>query len=249
MTREVKFAQALVELADTLVAEFDVVDLLTTLVDRCVDVLDMSAAGLMLAAPDGDLRVMASSSETMRVLELFELQAEEGPCLDCFRTGKPVVNQDLASLIQRWPRFAAEALEAGFHSVHALPMRLRGSVIGALNLFHLEAVQIDQADIDAAQALADVATISVLQHRATLEAQVVNTQLHQALNTRITIEQAKGVLAERSGSSMESAFAMLRSHARNNNLRLADVARDVVSGKIAAHALDLPSLEQRAVAP
>jgi len=249
MTREVKFAQALVELADTLVAEFDVVDLLTTLVDRCVDVLDMSAAGLMLAAPDGDLRVMASSSETMRVLELFELQAEEGPCLDCFRTGKPVVNQDLASLIQRWPRFAAEALEAGFHSVHALPMRLRGSVIGALNLFHLEAVQIDQADIDAAQALADVATISVLQHRATLEAQVVNTQLHQALNTRITIEQAKGVLAERSGSSMESAFAMLRSHARNNNLRLADVARDVVSGKIAAQALDLPSLEQRAVAP
>lgn len=249
MTREVKFAQALVELADTLVAEFDVVDLLTTLVDRCVDVLDMSAAGLMLAAPDGDLRVMASSSETMRVLELFELQAEEGPCLDCFRTGKPVVNQDLASLIQRWPRFAAEALEAGFHSVHALPMRLRGSVIGALNLFHLEAVQIDQADIDAAQALADVATISVLQHRATLEAQVVNAQLHQALNTRITIEQAKGVLAERSGSSMESAFAMLRSHARNNNLRLADVARDVVSGKIAAHALDLPSLEQRAVAP
>ena len=132
MTREVKFAQALVELADTLVAEFDVVDLLTTLVDRCVDVLDMSAAGLMLAAPDGDLRVMASSSETMRVLELFELQAEEGPCLDCFRTGKPVVNQDLASLIQRWPRFAAEALEAGFHSVHALPMRLRGSVIGRL---------------------------------------------------------------------------------------------------------------------
>ena len=249
MTREVKFAQALVELADTLVAEFDVVDLLTTLVDRCVDVLDMSAAGLMLAAPDGDLRVMASSSETMRVLELFELQAEEGPCLDCFRTGKPVVNQDLASLIQRWPRFAAEALEAGFHSVHALPMRLRGSVIGALNLFHLEAVQIDQADIDAAQALADVATISVLQHRATLEAQVVNAQLHQSLNTRITIEQAKGVLAERSGSSMESAFAMLRSHARNNNLRLADVARDVVSGKIAAHALDLPSLEQRAVAP
>ena len=232
MTREVKFANALVELADTLVAEFDVVDLLTTLVDRCVDVLDVSAAGLMLAAPDGALRVMASSSETMRLLELFELQAEEGPCLDCFRTGKPVVNQDVATLAQRWPRFASEALEAGFHAVHALPMRLRGSVIGALNLFHLEAIQMDQADINAAQALADVATISVLQHRATLEAQVVNTQLHQALNTRITIEQAKGVVAERSGSSMENAFTMLRSYARNHNLRLTDVAQDVISGKI-----------------
>ena len=138
MPREVMLARTLVELADTLVADFDVVELLTLLADRCVDVLDVGAAGLMLAAPDGDLRVMASSSETMRVLELFELQSEEGPCLDCYRTGQPVVNQDLATVDGRWPRFAAEALAAGFHSVHALPMRLRGTVIGALNLFHIE---------------------------------------------------------------------------------------------------------------
>ena len=159
-------ARTLVELADTLVADFDVVELLTLLADRCVDVLDVAAAGLMLAAPDGDLRVMASSSEAMRVLELFELQAQEGPCLDCYRTGEPVVNQDLAAVDGRWPRFAAEALAAGFRSVHALPMRLRGTIIGALNLFHVEPGDMRRADVDAAQALADVATIAILQHRA-----------------------------------------------------------------------------------
>ena len=146
MARETLLAKTLVELADTLVADFDVVDLLTRLADRCVDVLDVGAAGLMLAAPDGGLRVMASSSEAMRVLELFELQAEEGPCLDCYRTGQPVVNQDLEAANGRWPRFAAEALAAGFRSVHALPMRLRGTVIGALNLFHIERGEMRQAD-------------------------------------------------------------------------------------------------------
>src|SRR5437588_6694697 len=137
MTRETMLAQTLVELADTLVADFDVVDLLTLLADRCVDVLDVGAAGLMLASPDGDLRVMASSSETMRVLELFEVQAQEGPCLDCYRTGQPVANEDLEG-DNRWPSFAAEAIAAGFRSVHALPMRLRGTVIGAINLFHVD---------------------------------------------------------------------------------------------------------------
>ena len=179
MPREAMLARTFVELADTLVADFDVVELLTLLADRCVDVLDVDAAGLMLVAPDGDLRVMASSSEAMRVLELFELQAQEGPCLDCYRTGQPVVNQDLAAVDGRWPRFAAEALAAGFRSVHALPMRLRGTVIGALNLFHIEPGEMRRADIDAAQALADVATIAILQHRAALEAQVLNEQLNQ----------------------------------------------------------------------
>ena len=192
MARQTLFVRTLVELADTLVADFDVVELLTRLADRCVDVLDVGAAGLMLAGPDGDLRVMASSSEAMRVLELFELQAKEGPCLDCYRSGKPVVNQDLATVNGRWPRFAPEALAAGFRSVHALPMRLRGTVIGALNLFHVEAGEMQSADVEAAQALADVATIAILQHRATLEAQVVNQQLQNALNSRIVIEQAKG---------------------------------------------------------
>ena len=242
MPRGTRFVTTLVELADTLVADFDVVELLSLLADRCVEVLDVRAAGLMLVAPDGDLRVMASSSEAMRVLELFELQAQEGPCLDCYRSGAPVVNQDLATVNGRWPRFAPEALAAGFRSVHALPMRLRGSVIGALNLFHAEAGEMTSADVDAAQALADVATIAILQHRATLEAQVVNQQLQHALNSRVVLEQAKGMVAERAGLDMEQAFTALRTYARNHNLRLIDVAEAVIGGALAPSALDCTAL-------
>ncbi len=238
MTREVKFARTLVELADTLVLGFDVVELLTVLADRCVDILEVSAAGLMLVAPDGALRVMASSSEAMRLLELFELQAQEGPCLDCYRTGRMIVNQDLASTNVRWPHFSAEALDAGFRSVHALPMRLRGTIIGALNLFHVESGDMRQADIDAAQALTDVATIAILQHRAALEGRVLNEQLQHALNSRIVIEQAKGILAERQHLDMEDAFAMLRRHARRTNGRLVDVARMVIDGSFRASPSD-----------
>ncbi len=242
MARETLLAKALVELADTLVADFDVIELLTRLADRCVDVLDVGAAGLMLAGPDGELRVMASSSETMRLLELFELQAEEGPCLDCFRTGQPVVSQDLATGSGRWPRFAAEALRAGFHSVQALPMRLRGTVVGALNLFHVEPGAMRAGDVEAAQALADVATIAILSHRAAHEAQVVNEQLTHALNSRVVIEQAKGMIAERLALDMEQSFSILRRHARSHNLRLADLARDVIEGRLATLVLDpLPS--------
>jgi GAF domain-containing protein len=237
MTREAKFARTLVELADTLVTGFDVVELLTALADRCVDVLDVEAAGIMLVAPDGNLRVMASSSEAMRLLELFELQSKQGPCLDCYRTGNPVVNQDLTLVNGQWPRFASEALAAGFHSVHALPMRLRGTVIGALNLFHVEPGEMGQADVDRAQALADVATIAILQHRATLEAQVLNEQLQHALNSRIVIEQAKGVIAERRHLNMEQAFSALRTHARNHNRPLVEVAEAVIDGSLSASSL------------
>jgi len=240
MPREALLARTFVELADTLVDDFDVVELLTRLADRCVDLLDVAAAGLMLVAPDGDLRVMASSSEAMRVLELFELQAHEGPCLDCHRTGQPVLNQDLAAVNGRWPRFAAEALAAGFHSVHALPLRLRGTVLGALNLFQLEPGEMLQADVDAAQALADVATIAILSHRASLEAQVVNDQLNTALNSRIVIEQAKGMIAERAGLNMEQSFAILRGYARTHNLRLQAVAHHIIDGSLAPTALDRP---------
>jgi GAF domain-containing protein len=234
-------ARTLVQLADTLVADYDVIELLTVLTDCCVDVLDVAAAGIMLAGPEGDLRVMASSSEAMRVLELFEVQSQEGPCLDCYRTGQPVVNQDLTTVNGRWPRFAAEALAAGFHSVHALPMRLRGSVVGALNLFRQIPGDLRQADVEAAQALADVATIAILQHRASLEAQVLNDQLNHALNSRIVIEQAKGMVAERLGVNMEQAFAILRGHARNHNLRLVDVAQGVIGGSVTAASLDRPA--------
>jgi GAF domain-containing protein len=230
-------ARTLVELADTLVDDFDVVDLLTRLVAGCVEVLDVQAAGIMLASTDGHLRVMASSSEAMRVLELFELQAQEGPCLDSYRAGVPVVNQDLAADNGRWPRFAVEALGAGFQSVHALPMRLRGSVIGALNLFRIGPGEMGPADLDVAQAFADVATIALLQHRAASEAQVINEQLTHALNSRVVIEQAKGMVAERLDLDMEASFATLRSYARNHNLRLVDIAEGVISGTLAASEL------------
>jgi GAF domain-containing protein len=232
MQNEPLFIRTLVELADTLVDDFDVVDLLTRLSDRCVEVLDVSAAGIMLVSPEGDLRVVASSSDAMRVVELFELQSDEGPCVDCYRDGGLVMNDDLAASGDRWPRFSPVALESGFQSAHALPMRLRGAIIGALNLFRAGTGRLDDDDVLAAQALADVATIAILQHRVGLEARLVNEQLNEALNSRIVIEQAKGVIAERAGVATDEAFRRLRHHARSNNLLLADVAREVASGNM-----------------
>ena len=232
MTREALLARTLVELADNLVDDFDIVDLLTTLSDRCVEVLDIAAAGIMLVAPNGELRVMTSSSEAMRVVELFELQSQEGPCLDCYRSGEAVVNHDLAAADSRWPGFAAVALEAGFRSADAVPMRLRSQIIGALNLFRSEPGALNDSDVIVAQALADVATIALLQHRTAVAAEVVNEQLTGALNSRILIEQAKGIIAERHHLDMEQAFARLRTHARNSNQRLSDLAHEVVHGTL-----------------
>lgn len=238
MPEETMLARTLVELSDSLVADFDVVDLLTLLADRCVKTFDVAAAGIMLAGPDGVLRVVASSSEEMRVLELFEEQAAEGPCFDCYRTGEPVANQQLEGALDRWPRFTPAAAAMGFSSVQALPMRLRGTVIGALNLFHTDASAISPDARALAQAFADVATIAILQNRVSQEAQVVNEQLSQALHSRIVIEQAKGMIAERLGLDIGAAFARLRGHARNHNLRLADVANAVIAGDVRPSSLD-----------
>lgn len=238
MLREALLAKTLVQLADTLVQDFDVVDMLTLLVDRCVEILEIDASGLMLASSGGNLRALASSSEAMRLLELFELQADEGPCLDCYHTGKPVSSKDLSCEHGRWPRFNTAALEAGFHSVHAFPLRLRGTVIGALNLFRTAPGTLTEADVNAAQALADIAAIAILQNRASFEAETVADQLNRALNSRIVIEQAKGIVAERTGLNMEQAFHALRSHARNHNLRLEAVARGVIDRTLVASALD-----------
>jgi GAF domain-containing protein len=186
----------------------------------------------MLATAEGGLRVVASSSEAMRWLEVFELQASEGPCVDCYRTRQPVLNQHLGNLDDHWPRFGPVALDAGFHSVHALPMRLRGNAIGALNLFRRDRGDLHEADIVAGQALADAATIAILQHRAVLEHRLLNSQLSHALESRVVIEQAKGVLRERAGLTMEQAFTRMRHHARSHNLTLASVAAGVVDGSV-----------------
>lgn len=234
-------ARTLVELADTLVADLDVVDLLTLLTDRCCKAFGVDDAGLMLAAPiGGDLRVMASSSATMRDLELYELQSSEGPCLDCYRSGEPVVNGDLESSRQRWPGFAPAALMAGFRSVSAFPMRLRGTTIGALNLFVTGDGSLSDSDVSGARAFADVATIAILQHQAAIDARQVNEQLNRALNSRVVIEQAKGILAERAGLDVDQAFVRLRTHARGHNLPLVDLAQDIIDGKVALKAFEPP---------
>ncbi|MCA1696959.1 MAG: GAF and ANTAR domain-containing protein, partial [Actinobacteria bacterium] len=187
---------------------------------------------------DGELRVMASSSEAMRELELFEADDDEGPCVDCYRSGRAVVGLDLSATDSPWPGFSPRAVTAGFLSVHALPMQLRGRTIGALNMYRPQRGSMAEPDVVAAQALADVSTIAILQHRAVLETQVVNEQLQGALNSRIAVEQAKGVVAERAGLDMEESFARLRRHARNHSLRLVDVAHAVSTKALPVASLD-----------
>jgi transcriptional regulator with GAF, ATPase, and Fis domain len=223
-------ADTFVELTDTMIADFDVIDFLHVLTDRSVQLLDVSAAGLLLADPRGELRVVAASSEAVRLLELFQLQNDQGPCLDCFRTGEPVAAGDLAASAQRWPRFAAAAQQAGFAAVQALPMRLREQVIGALNLFRASPGIFSAADIRVGQAMADVATIGLLHERSMRHSDSLNEQLQTALNSRVVIEQAKGKLAERLGLDMDQAFNLLRDFARARNLRLSNLAQAFIDG-------------------
>jgi transcriptional regulator with GAF, ATPase, and Fis domain len=213
-----------------MVAEFDVIDFLHLLTQRSVQLLDASAAGVLLADPRGELRLVAASTEAVRVLELFQLQNDQGPCLDCFRTGQPVAAADLTAAGQTWPQFAAAAREAGFAAVHALPMRLRAQIIGALNLFRATPGTPSNEDLRIGQALADVATIGLLQERSARRSEILHEQLQGALNSRVAIEQAKGKLAERLGLDMDQAFTMLRNYARARNLRLSDLAQAFIDG-------------------
>jgi GAF domain-containing protein len=228
--REKTLAETFVLLADTLVDDYDVVDLLDQLVVACVNLLGVTAAGLLLDDQRGNLAVVASSGESTRLLEIFQIQNNEGPCLDCVRTGAAVSSDDLSNDGDRWPLFVPAAIEAGFRSVAAVPLRLRDQTIGGLNLFHDRPEPIPEDDRRLAQALADVATIGILQRRSTHRTAVMAEQLQYALHSRVAIEQAKGVLAERANVGMDEAFAALRSHARTHNLKLTDVAIAVVRG-------------------
>ncbi len=240
MSRESLLIATLVELADNLVDDFDVIDVLSLLSLRCVDAVDVDAAGVMLASPGGELQVVASSSESMRVLELFQIQANEGPCVDCYVDGQAIINHSLMDPDDRWPQFSPRALAYGFHSVHCLPMRLRGRTIGALNLFRRAQGMLSDDDVVVAQGLADVATIAILQHRTSLDAATLNNQLSNALNSRIIIEQAKGMVAQANNCDMDHAFELLRTHARNHNLGLTALARSVVEGTMPGRELDEP---------
>lgn len=211
--------------------------MLDELARDCVRLLGVTAAGLLLAGPTGDLHVMAASSEQTRLLELFQLQGEQGPCLDCFHSGEPVSATDLATQSQRWPLFARAALDTGYRSVHALPLRLRLQILGALNLFSDKPGALGEQAARLGQALADMATITILHERALRESEHVAAQLQTALVSRIVIEQAKGVLAERGDLMMDDAFQVLRKHARDHNRRLHDVARDIVERTIDVDAM------------
>lgn len=226
-----QLAEVFVEVADTLVEDFDVIEFLDRLTQRTAQLSRSSAAGLVLADPRGSLQFVAASQESVHLLELFQLQNDEGPCLDCFRSGSAVVNSDLdgPEARDRWPSFAVRAVELGFRSVHAFPLRHRGVVIGAMNIFSSAVGRLDDSDARIAQALADVATIGILQERAIRAGEMLTEQLQTALVSRITIEQAKGALARSRDIDIEQAFTLLREYARSHHLRLSELAHVVVT--------------------
>ncbi len=227
-----RLVDVFVEVADTLVDEFDLIDFLHNLADHAVTVSGASSAGLLLADQHDALHFMAASGQDARNLELLQLHHSEGPCIDCFRTHEPLITTDLRQETQRWPDFAPRAIEAGVRSVHAFPMRLRDRVIGAMNVFGEEPMPLGPEDVKIVQAMADVATIAILQERAIASAELLTEQLQGALNSRIVIEQAKGVVSREHDVSVDEAFEALRAHARNHHLRLVDLAHDVVTGEV-----------------
>jgi GAF domain-containing protein len=239
MAEVTRIAEVFVELADTLVESFDVVDFLQALTDRCVELLGTDASGLMLADQRGGLQVMTATMQRARMLELFELQIQEGPCLDCFNTGEAVTNVDLTQpqTNKQWPTFTPAAAQAGFGTTHALPMRLRGQVIGALNLFNDKPVQLSDSDLTVAQAMADVATIGLLHQRNTHDQTILSEQLQTALHSRVLIEQAKGALAAHAKLDVNQAFHKMRAYSRSNNLTLTDVATAIMNGDMSSDSL------------
>jgi GAF domain-containing protein len=236
--RERPVSRAFVVLADTLVDDYDMLDLLDRLVEYCVQLLAADAAAIVLADARQDLRVVAASSEDAELMELLQLQSDQGPCLDCYRSAVPVSVADLDDAAARWPLFVAAVRDRGaFRSVHAVPLRLRGQSIGAMNLFHHQPGALPEDDLSLAQALADVATIGILQERAIRRSEVLNEQLQNALNSRVIIEQAKGVLAQSLALDMNGAFERLRRYTRNRGQRLSDVARKLVEGSLDPHTI------------
>ena len=236
VSREAVLAQVFVRLADTLASDFDVVDFLHSLAADSVEILGAEAAGVMLADPRGGLRLIASSDERMRLLELFELQGAQGPCLDAFSSGR-AVQASAADSRARWPVFAPEASDAGFQMMCAVPLRVRTDVIGALNLFRGTDEPFTGAEMDLAQAMAEMAAIGLIQERALRERSLLTEQLQAALNSRVIIEQAKGMLAEYLTMNVDDAFKLLRTYARDHNRKLSQVASDIIDRKISRAAL------------
>ncbi len=226
--REMRVVETLVELADTLIQDYDVIEYLGLLTERCVDLVDADEAGIMVTDGNGSLQVVASSSERSRLLELLELQNRDGPCLDAFMSGQPVSSPDLEAEADRWYHFSREAVVFGFKSVHSIPLRLRTQVIGALSLLRTKTGFLDEADRTLARALAQMSTIGLLQERAVTASKVASAQLQTALTSRVRLEQAKGMIAERHSLDIDTAFELLRTYARSNHRQISDVALSVV---------------------
>jgi GAF domain-containing protein len=231
-TRTERLFDAFTVLADTLVAGYDVLDLLQTLVESCHDLLDIDSAGILLLSSNKTLEVVASTSEANTLVEFMQLDANAGPCLECFTTRAVVSVPDVEVGAERWPAFSATAVEQGIHSVYAIPMRLRETTIGTLNLMRDERGELSHDDVRAAQALADIATIGILQERTVRDASLIRDQLQNALSSRIVIEQAKGVVAETSNLSMDAAFRKIRDYARSHQTPLGGVAHALVAGDL-----------------
>ena len=232
--RERRLVETFVSLADTLVEDFDLVEFLSALTEHVVDLEFANEAGILLVDETGDLQFVAASDERTHLLELFQVQNQEGPCQDCFTSGRPVGVTDLQQQQERWPLFAQKALSTGFRSVQAVPLRLRGTVLGAMNLFLTDPGGLEDDDKAIVQAMADVATIGLLQQRELYRAHSVEGQLQHALHTRISVEQAKGILSEQASLEMDAAFELLRAYSRDHNHKLGDVARSVVDGGLTA---------------
>ncbi|MFP7761616.1 ANTAR domain-containing protein [Marisediminicola sp. LYQ134] len=231
-SREQRLNQTFVRLADTLVEDYDVVNMLHVLVEECADLFDTNAGGLMLADKQGDLHLVASTSESAELVEIMQLNAGAGPCVECFHTGVAVSVPDIDLTHDRWPQFSRVAAGQGYRSMYATPLRLRGRTLGAMNLFSTQVGALNERDVTAARALADVATIGIVQERVIREGNIVATQLQHALDSRVVIEQAKGVLYEIRGYDMDEAFNALRRYARSHNLSLRSVAAAIISKRL-----------------
>ncbi|WP_227999680.1 GAF and ANTAR domain-containing protein [Mycolicibacterium sp. P1-5] len=228
LPRETRVMEAVAALVDSILVEFDVVDLLTELTERSAELLDVAAAAFLLADPLHKLRLVAATSDQARELELFQVQADEGPCVDCYASGQPVSIADLRTESERWPSFVPAAVDGGFVSVHAVPMRAAGIVLGTLGLFGTRSGALNEADLLVGQTLAHIACVAILQERAPTPSMVL-PQLRVALNNRVVIEQAKGYLRASLGVSVEEAFQLLRTYARSHRVHLTDVARQLMS--------------------
>ena len=228
-SREKELVDTFVELADTLVADYDIVDLLYRLVMRCAHTLNARDAGILLPDADGTLEVVASTSERSHLISILQLNAHEGPCVDAYRTGRVTSVEDISEMRARWPKFAAAAGDVGYQSMHAFPLRLRNEVIGSLNLFSDRPGPLAEEDATATRGLADVATIGILHERAFREADIAREQLQHALDSRVVIEQAKGVISQSEDVDMEEAFHRLRERARSTQQKISDTAREIIA--------------------